>query len=270
MGFIGGRGPRNCARLMLRLLIAIGFGFAAGAFARPARALDLSALLAPDIADADWMGGGVEVFAGVDGSDSAMFSYGGLTLAPSGLDSNGLRVRFYAGSGNYTYTTARGTPDGLVSVHRRADILQAEALIGWQVSIGATTAKLFGGIAYEEQTISPDDPENALAGERFGAKLALETWVDLARWAWLSVDASYATSFDAYSGTARLGLKPHTDLSLGPEARAFGDREFDGHRLGGFARWHCGGCDVTISGGVAGDYDAQTGAYGALSFYRSF
>lgn len=267
---MGGRWPCDCARRMPRLLIAAWLGFAVGAPAGPARALDLSALLASDIAGADWMGGGVEVFAGVDGSDSAMFSYGGLTLAPGGLNSNGLRVRFYAGSGNYTYTTATGTPDGLVSVHRNADILQAEALIGWQVSAGAITAKLFGGIAYEEQAISPDDPENTLAGERFGAKLALETWLNLARWAWLSVDASYATSLDAYTGAARLGLKPHTDVSLGPEARAFGDRAFDGHRLGGFARWHCSGCEVTISGGVAGDYDAQTGAYGALSFYRRF
>jgi hypothetical protein len=251
------------------LFIAIWLCAGAVAGPAPARAVDISALLAPDIADADWMSG-ADVFAGMDVTDSALFNYGGVTLAPGGLDRDGLRIRLYAGSGYYGYRSSTDTTGGLVTFDRRADVVQAEALIGWQVSTGAMTATLFAGVAYEEQVITPDDPENPLAGAQIGAKAALETWFDLASWAWLSVDASYATTFDAYSGAVKLGLRPVRWLSLGPEARAFGDREFDGHRLGGFARWHCGGCDVTVSGGVAGNYDEETGAYGALSFYRRF
>lgn len=266
---MGGRRPRRCARPSQTLLIAFGLAVSACVAAPSARALDLSQLLAPDLAAADWTGG-ADVFAGVDATDSAVFSYGGVTLAPGSLDRDGLRLRLYAGAGQYTYQSRVESGYGLVAFNRRADVVQAEALAGWQFSNGPVTARLFTGIAYEEQTITPDDPENTLAGAHVGAKVALETWFDLAPWAWVSADASYATTTDAYSGAFKMGLTPWPWLSLGPEAAAFGNEEFDGHRLGGFARWHCGGCDVTVSGGVSGDYDDDTGAYGALSFYRRF
>lgn len=269
MGPMGGRRPRRRARAWRALLVAIWLCAGAAAGATPARAVDLSTLLAPDIADSDWISG-ADVFAGMDVTESALFSYGGVTLAPAGLDRDGLRVRLYAGSGFHGLRSSKDSAVGLATFDRRADVVQAEALIGWQLSTGPMTARLFAGVAYEEQAITPVDWENPLAGAHVGAKAALETWVDLATWAWLSVDVSYATTFDAYSGAVKLGLRPVRWLSLGPEARAFGDRAFDGHRLGGFARWHCGSCDVTVSGGVAGNYDAETGAYGALSFYRRF
>jgi len=269
MRLSGAKRPASFAGPWRGCLLALGIALASIAAAAPARAFDLSALLSPDLAAADWMGG-ADTFGGLDVTDSAVFSYGGLTLAPGGLDGDGLRLRLYAGSGHYSYSSRTDTKGGLVTFDRRADVLEAEALAGWQVNTGAVTVRLFAGVAYEDQVITPDDPENALAGAHVGAKLALETWFDLASWAWLSADVSYATTFDAYSGAAKLGLRPVRWLSLGPEGRAFGDREFDAHRLGGFARWHCGGCDVTISGGVSGDYDDDAGAYGALSFYRRF
>jgi len=269
MAPMGGRRSRRRARPRHAGLIVLCVGLL-GSSAGPARAFDLSPLLSADLAGADWVGS-ADVFAGVDASQSALFSYGGFTLAPGHPDREGLRFRLYAGAGHYQYTSrGRSSRYGAFKMERKADVLQAEALIGWQISTGAMTAKMFTGLAYEEQTISPGDPGNTLAGEHFGAKAALETWFDLASWAWLSADASYATMTDAYSGTVKLGVRPWSWLSIGPEAAAFGNAEFDGHRLGGFARWHCGGCDVTVSGGVSGDYDDDTGAYGALSLYRRF
>jgi len=230
----------------------------------------LRALLQPDIAAANWISG-ADSFAGVDATGGSFFSYGGFTFSSGGLDEDGLRLRLYAGYGYYQYTSTEVSGSGVsVDFDRRADVFQGEALAGWQFSTGPMTARLFAGLAYEEQAITPGDPDNALAGTHLGAKVAVETWFDLSSRAWLSVDASYATTTDAYSGAFKLGLKPWPWLSLGPEAAAFGNEEFDGHRLGGFARWHCGGCDMTVSGGVSGDYDDDTGAYGALSFYRRF
>ncbi|WP_170144428.1 cellulose biosynthesis protein BcsS [Dichotomicrobium thermohalophilum] len=266
---MGGRRLRRRARPFEKLLVVFGIGFAACLAAAPARAFDLPALLMPDLAAVDWMGG-ADTFAGVDVTDSALFSYGGFTLAPGGRDHDGWRFRLYAGVGHYTYRSSVESVAGLIEFDRRADVLQAEALVGWQASVGAMTAKLFAGVAYEEQVIAPADPENPIAGEHVGAKAAVETWFDLAPWAWLSADASYATTLDAYSGAVKLGLNPHAAISFGPEGSVFGNREFDAHRLGAFARWHCGGCDVTISGGVAGNYDEETGGYGALAFYRRF
>jgi len=271
MGPMGGRqrasGVRRAGKVLgIALTAAI---IAAGS--EDARAFDLSDLLTPDLAGADWLGGEADAFAGVDAGDTWLFSYGGFTLAPDGLDREGWRIRLYGGAGHYRYTSSvEVSPGAVVDFDRRADVFQLEALVGWQLSAGMMTAKLFAGVAYEDHAVSPGDPQNAIAGAHFGAKLALETWFDLSRWAWASADASYASTIDGYSAAAKFGLKPVGWLSLGPEASAFGNREFDGHRLGAFARWHCGGCDMTVSGGLSGDYDDETGAYGALSFYSRF
>ena len=260
MGPITDKRPRPRAACWRVELIAILLGVISVILATPARAIDLSALLEPDLAAADWLEG-ADTFLGVDATDSVLFSYSGFTLSPGRLDREGLRLRVYAGAGRYTYVSGtEGT----------ADLVQAEALVGWQFHAGLITAKLFAGIAYEAHTIDPGEPDIALRGGHVGAKVALETWFDLSERAWLSADASYATAIDSYSGSTKLGLKPVAWLSLGPEAAAFGNQEFEAHRLGGFARWHCGGCDVTVSGGVSGDYDDDTGAYGALAFYTRF
>lgn len=240
-------------------------------FSGHARAFDLPDLLVPDLLAAEWPGGRTDAFAGVDAGDSWQVSYAGFTLAPDGLDREGWRVRLYGGAGRYSYTSTTEISPGLrVAFDRRAEVFQLEALAGWHTSAGMMTARLFAGIAYEDHVVSPDDPQNAIAGAHFGGKMAIETWFDLSRWAWASVDASYTSTIGGYSGAIKLGLKPVGWLSLGPEASALGNREFDGRRLGAFARWHCGGCDATLSGGVSGDYDDETGAYGALSFYSRF
>ena len=268
-------GPMGGCQRALRVRRAgkvLGLAFTAAMLAGGsghAHAFDLPDLLSADLAGADWLGGGADSFAGVDAGDTWLFSYGGFSLAPGGLDRDGWRIRLYAGTGYYNYTPSGGASPNAFAP-RRADVFQLEALAGWQFSTGLITAKLFAGVAYEDHTISPADPDNAIAGAHLGAKLAVETWFDVSQWAWASADASYATGIDAYSGAVKLGLRPFEWVSLGPEASVFGNREFDGHRLGAFARWHCGGCDMTVSGGISGDYDDETGAYGALSFYSQF
>ncbi len=271
MGPLGGCRRAGCVRRAINAVSAAGLAAIVAGAGAPAKAVDFLDLLRPDLAAADWLGGRADAFAGTDITDSSVFNYGGVTLAPGDLDRNGWWLRLYAGMGHYTYTsTVETSPGVLVDFARVAEVFQLEALIGWQLSAGPLTAKLFAGLAYEDQAVTPDDPQNAIAGAHYGAKVAIETWLDLSRRVWASADASYATTIEAYSGAAKLGLKPVGWLSLGPEAAAFGNREFDGHRLGAFARWHCAGCDLTVSGGLAGDYDDETGAYGALSFYSRF
>ena len=266
---MGGTRSRRGARWGCVYIATILATVAYAGHCAPARAVDVSDLLAPDLAATDWTGG-ADAFAGMDVTDGSLFSYGGFTVAPSDLHRDGLRLRVYAGAGHYTYTAGIKVGSAAGDMHRRADVLQAEALLGWQVSTGPMVLRLFAGLAYEDQSTNLPDPSNAALGEHLGAKVAIETWFDLSSRLWLSADASYATTIDSYSGAAKLGLKPLSWISLGPEAAAFGNAEFDAHRLGGFARWHCGGCDVTVSGGVSGDYNDETGAYGALSFYTRF
>jgi len=271
MGLMGGVRLREGVRRRQKLLLIMGVALMACGNSFAARAIDLSALLAPDLAADNWMTSRADAFAGVDATHSSVFSYGGFTLAPGGLDQDGLRLRFFAGAGYHGLNEHSGvSAPQLDGFTHRADIFQAEALVGWQIASGPVIARLFAGVSYDEQAISGPQIDYALQGEHVGAKVALETWVDLSPSAWLSADASYATGIGAYSGALRLGVTPMAWVSVGPEAAIFGDREHDGHRLGAFARWHCGGCDATLSGGVSGDYDEETGAYGALSFYRRF
>jgi len=271
MGPMVGCQRAYAARRAIYILAVMIAAIAVAAPAGRARAFDLPDLLIPDIADTDWVGGRADAFAGMDVGDTWAFSYGGATLAPSGLDSAGLRVRFYGGAGHYTYQGVKETSPGVhVTVNRHAEVVQLEALVGWQFAAGPMIAHVYAGVAYEDHVVTPGDPGNTIEGAHLGGKIALETWVDLTRRAWLSADASYATTIDAYSGAAKLGLRPFDWLSLGPEGSVFGNREFDGHRLGGFARWHCGGCDMTVSGGISGDFEDETGAYGAISFYSRF
>jgi len=262
--------PRRRARQITEIFAGALVYLAVALCTVPAKALDLADLLVPDLAAADWISG-FDAFTGIDATGSSVFGYGGITLAPNGLDANGLRLRLYAGGGHYSYTSTDAVRPGVaVTLERRVEVLQAQALVGWQQKVGALTAALFAGLAYEQQSVTPADVDHALAGEHVGAKVALETWLDISPQAWLSADASYATTIEAYSGSIKLGLRPASWLSLGPAAAAFGDREYDGIRLGAFARWHCGGCDLTVSGGFSSDYADETGAYGALSFYRRF
>lgn len=271
MGLMGGVRLREGACRCQTILLIMGMALVADGNRFAARAIDLSALLAPDLAGDNWMVSRADAFTGVDATHSSVFSYGGFTLAPRGLDHDGLRLRFFAGAGYHGLNEHSGvSAPQLDGFTHRADIFQAEALVGWQIASGPVIAKLFAGVSYDEQAISGPQIDYALQGEHVGAKVALETWVDLSPSAWLSTDASYVTSIGAYSAALRLGVTPAAWLSIGPEAAVFGDRKHDGHRLGAFARWHCGGCDATLSGGVSGDYDEETGAYGALSFYRRF
>jgi len=235
-----------------------------------ARALDLSELLVPDFAATEWISGRTDFFTGVDATENALFSYAGLTLAGEGIDRDGVRLRLFAGTGNYSYGSTKTGSDAHADTQRSADATQVDALLGWQVSFAAVTTKVFAGIAYEAHEVQPADPENTLGGTHVGAKFMVETWLDLSEHAWLSADVSYATAIDGYYGALSLGLKPSASISLGPVLAAFGSRDFDAQRVGAFARWHCEGCDVTLAAGFAGDYDGDLGEYGSLSFYRRF
>ena len=105
-------------------------------------------------------------------------------------------------------------------------------------------------------------------------------WVCLGRWKsgailerknFFSADASYGDAFGSYWTQIRLGRWITTRISVGIEGGALGNDEYDSGRGGGFLRYYLDKIDLTVSGGVSGNYYGQnTGGYAAFGFYTKF
>jgi Cellulose biosynthesis protein BcsS len=157
----------------------------------------------------------------------------------------------------------------LVQTHQVARY-ELEALPGYQITLGAVVLKGYLGPAMEMRTVLPPDSEKVLAGSYWGAKSVIESWMRLGSASWLSADASYFTGSEAFSAAMRLGYQPLSWLTLGPEASAFGDREEDSARAGGFLRFNIGKVETTVSGGVSANYDGEMSPYGSVGMYMKF
>ena len=183
-------------------------------------------------------------------------------LTPEGRDSIKARVNPFG-------LQIEGDQLYLVQTHQAARY-DLEALPGYQMTLGAVVLKGYLGPAMEMRTILPPAPGKTLTGNYWGAKSIVESWIQLGSASWLSADASYFTGTDAYSGAMRLGYQPFSWLTLGPEASAFGDREDDCGRAGGFFRFNIGKVETTLSGGVSANYDGEMTPYGSVGMYMKF
>lgn len=233
---------------------------------RHTHALDITGLLVPDISS-NWYAGRSELFSGAQATENALSGYAGFTVAlTDDLVAEGILLRVTAGTGAYNYTSQGGLRLGMFA----ANTGFVDALVGYQWRLGRVTAKLFAGAAYEEHDINPSDPDNELAGAHLGVRLLGETWIDVTPWLWLSLDASYATHTQAYSGWLKSGIRTGAHLSLGTEFAAFGNDGYDAMRAGAFVRWNEERSEFTVSAGVSGDYEDPSSAYGALSILQKF
>lgn len=142
---------------------------------------------------------------------------------------------------------------------------------GYQMTLGAFIMKGYAGIGYENNQLTPTDPGKTLSGGILGGKVGMESWLTLSERFWLSADASYFTATDRYGASTRLGYKPASWLTFGPEAGAFGDKDSDTARAGGFLRFTMWKTETTLSGGFSGTYDGEdVRPYGAASVYMKF
>lgn len=211
-----------------------------------------------------------EIFSGVGVTQNSVFAYGGAVWAfGASVEAPGPRVKALTGFGVYDYS---GSLPGVAgSVDFDGDVALAQLLAGYQWRRGEWTVKAYAGVGFEDHDLSPDDPANAVNGSEIGAVGQIELWRNLGEAGWLSLNASYADVFASYSTQLRLGRRMRKRVSAGLEAGALGNEEYDSARAGGFLRYHLGGTELTISGGVSGDYLAEDfGAYGAFGLNRKF
>lgn len=218
----------------------------------------------------------IESFSGVDATSHSVFGYYGVVFSPASwggkvtLYDEGFRLRFLGGYGGYEYHSNLQVQGTSVPVRFTGETTVFEAMAGYAFVRGPVTLKTYFGAVFEGHDVSPLDPDNKISGDRYGAKAQAELWVNLGKSGWLSADAGFSTPFQSFSGHMKIGMKPVSWLSIGPEAAFLGNEEFETGRAGGFLRYHNSYGDFTLSGGVTGSYQEADGIYASMSFASKF
>lgn len=211
-----------------------------------------------------------EHFSGADFTSGSVFGYFG-TVWALGRDvtGEGMRVKAVAGSGRYRYDTSLAGFFGRADV--TGDVVLAEILAGYLWQRGKWTIKAYAGAGFEDHSLAPADPANAVSGREWGFAGQIELWRNLGAAGFVSLDASYSDAFGGYWAQARFGRRLRERFSGGIEAAVLGNEEYDSGRGGGFLRYRLGRNELTLSAGVSGDYyTGDTGAYAAFGLYGKF
>ena len=200
-----------------------------------------------------------ELWAGAEVTANSWSVYSGVTIALfSSLYDNGWRLRAVGGYGFYSYPKYDLTIRGYVGF--------GDLLLGYQHQFGPLTLKAFMGLSAESHNLLPLDPESTVVGTDLGAKAALETWWEIGPQTWSSLDLSWSTVHGGtYAARARAGYRIKPQLSVGLEAAAEGDAEYDGGRGGGFLRYTWAGGEISASAGASVDRSGETGGYGTMN-----
>lgn len=215
----------------------------------------------------------IELYNGISATENSWFTYLGAAWAPFGsIEKSGLRLRILGGKGAYSYSGGLASGGMLVPTTFEGKNGLAEVMLGYFFRLDPVYLKVYAGASWEQHLISPTDPQNDVSGDAFDAKGQIELWLNLGKKGFLSADASYASAFGSYNAMLKVGYEVYPDISLGPELGALGNDQYDGMRLGTFVRLKniYGKGEISVSGGVTGDYEESDALYGTLSYSTKF
>lgn len=212
-----------------------------------------------------------EFSSGIDYTPHSWFAYTSIVWAPGeGLDRTGLRLRAMAGHGRYDYDSQRAVAGSLVATEFSGNVSLGELMAGYAWESGALWLKSYVGVSYADHRLTPDDPQNEIKGAKFGVKGQIEAWLRVTRRSWLSADASLSSPFSDYWAQMRFGTDIGRIVTIGPEAALLGNREFSAERAGGFMRFRFGKSQLTLSGGLSGNFKESGSFYAGTEFYRRY
>lgn len=211
-----------------------------------------------------------ELSGGADATAHSWTAYTGITSTfGSDIRQDGWRFRAVSGYGQYSYTSRQWNGRTIITIPFDGTTVFADIVLGYQHKFGPLTVKAFAGATAQNQSVTPFDIESQLQGWSWGAKGALETWLDIGDTAFAQLDIAMTTAHDSYNGRLRVGYRILPQLSVGLEAGLMGNVEYEAGRLGAFIRYEAGFGEVSLSGGAAGDRSDITGAYGTINaLYR--
>lgn len=215
---------------------------------------------------------------GSSGADSWYLSTGGMYAPAGSVLEDGWRLRLQIGTGRYSYDSTQATNTGADEVTFVGNVMEVEALVGYQLRIGPAVTKLFLGAAGARHDIAaaapdddvPGDPDNPLDGTHMGAAAVAEAWIDLTPQLWLSADADYRQAAATYQVGLAAGWRLLPWLSLGAEARMNGHEGYEDLRAGALARADTVWGELSLKGGydrVAKDEPSPYVEIGLLQRY---
>jgi len=227
-----------------------------------------------------------EIWTGVDVARTVWLAYGGTTLAPfSDIHEDGLRLRYAGGYGQYKYLSNAAAPP-FQPLEFRAAMTYQEGLIGYLKRFGPLTAKAFIGYAQIDHRVFPLDRFNRAQGSKAGVKGVIELWLNIGSQSWASLDLSWAQAHNTRSARTRVGYKVYPNVSMGMEAGLNMDSQaefkineenidhrastLDYGRVGGFVRLDWYGGEVSVSGGLLGNFTRDKSAYATVNYIKQF
>lgn len=113
-----------------------------------------------------------------------------------------------------------------------AQVLGAEAMIGYQASRSDLSAALYLGVRYSNTHLRPDDPGGALRGEQAWPKAQVEMDAALSPSWRAGMIVAYTAVLDGYWTRLRLLYGLPGGRYVGPEVVAQGDPNYTAQKLG--------------------------------------
>lgn len=183
------------------------------------------------------------------------------------VDTDGFRLRLTGGVSRYSFNSLmEDTKGGVLPITNVAQAGFGDALAGYRANYGGLWITALGGAAYDTRIITPSGEIQ----ESFSPKAVMEAWLNVTERSWINANIGYSRNRREYSGSLRFGLRALDFLDLGPEAGAAGDIDSSRGQAGEFLKLNYQDVEMTVSGGMAGDYEHASTYYGNLNLFRKF
>jgi len=209
------------------------------------------------------------LFSGRDLWRNGLFAYGGLLLAPGGVDQDGFNLKLLMSGGLYRYTggSLAGDPPGSLAGSQIVGLeTTVQVLPGFRVKRGDLEVKVFLGLDIENHWLDPDDPSNRLRGHSWGLRFAGEFWYEPTSTTMAAGDATLASAASNYAARLAYGWRMLDRFYLGPEVQYYGGDGYRQVRLGGhLTALKTGANEWTIAAGWARESMGQSSAYARLT-----
>lgn len=173
------------------------------------------------------------IFSGRDFWRDGAFVYGGLLVAPGGLDQDGFMLKLLLSGGLYRYLSFSIGGETVVGTEGRF-----QALPGFRIKRADAEMKFFFGPEWQQHRLYPDDPDNPLRGRSFGLRIASEVWYEPTPRNLISGDISLSSIATSQSARLDLGWRAADDIFngngfyVGPEIQYIGAEGYRHLRLG--------------------------------------
>jgi hypothetical protein len=198
-------------------------------------------------------------YAGFDLWHGSVAGYGGMQWAANGLNEDGFVLRLFMSESAEHYRTPAAT--------YRTDIYRGALLPGARIKRGEFELKVFVGLDFENDSLTPDFPGAKLRGPHPGLRITAETWTEPIPELMLAT-SFYATSIGAgYGARAAAGVRVLDQFWAGPELSGSADELSRQVRIGAhITGLKAADLELSAAAGYLFDSYHRSGIYARIGF----